>query len=98
MLRPLDHIQTRLAVTAERAFLEKLGGGCQLPVGAYARCQEDLMLMTVFICSQDGAKAFRAKLEGLALDPLQMASDAYLAIVERGGGPLLEVEWGEITS
>lgn len=96
ILAPIDHIDTRLAVTAERAFLEKLGGGCQLPVGAYARCVDELMLMTVFICSANGKKAFRAKLEGLTLDPLQMASDAYLAVMERGGGPLLEVEWSEV--
>ena len=92
MLRPIEDIETRLAVTAERAFLEKLGGGCQLPVGAYARCQEELMLMTLFICSADGGKVFRSKLEGLALDPLQMASDAYLAVVERGGIQLLDLE------
>lgn len=96
ILAPVDHIDTRLAVTAERAFLEKLGGGCQLPVGAYARCIDELMLMTVFICAPNGKKAFRAKLEGLTLDPLQMASDAYLAVMERGGGPLLEVEWSEV--
>ncbi len=97
LLRSIDHVETRLAVTAERAFLAKLGSGCQLPVGAYARCQEELMLMTVSICSPGGEKAFRAKLEGLALDPLQMASDAYLAVVERGAGELLEVEWSELT-
>ena len=92
MLRPIENIETRLAVTAERAFLAKLGAGCQLPVGAYARCQEELMLMTLFICSPDGGKVFRSKLEGLALDPLQMASDAYLAVVERGGIQLLDLE------
>lgn len=96
LLRPIDHTLTRLCATAERAFLEKLGGGCQMPVGAYARCEGEMMLMTVFICSPDGEKAFRAKLEGLTLDPLQMASDAFLAVVERGGGPLLEVEWSEL--
>ena len=67
-----------------------------MPVGAYARCEGELMLMTVFICSPNGEKAFRAKLEGLTLDPLQMASDAFLAVIERGGGPLLEVEWSEV--
>ena len=92
LLRPIEDIETRLAVTAERGFLEKLGGGCQLPVGAYARCQEELMLMTLFICSADGGKVFRSKLEGLALDPLQMASDAYLAVVERGGIELHDLE------
>lgn len=97
MSRSIDHIVTRLATTAERAFLEKLGEGCRLPVGAYARCEGELMMMTVFICSPDGKKAFRCKLEGLTLDPLQMASDAYLAVVERGAGPLLEVEWSELS-
>jgi hydroxymethylbilane synthase len=92
LLRPIEHIETRLAVTAERAFLEKLGGGCQLPVGVYARCQGELMLMTLFICSPDGGKVFRSKLEGLALDPLQTANDAYLAVVERGGIELLDLE------
>ena len=97
LLRTIDHIETRLPVTDERAFLEKLGSGCQLPVGAYARCQGEIMFLTVFICSPDGKKAFRAKLEGLTLDPLQMASDVYLAVSERGGGPLLEVEWSDVT-
>ena len=88
MSRSIDHSITRRAATAERAFLEKLGEGCRLPVGAYARCEGELMMMTVFICSPDGKKAFRCKLEGLTLDPLQLASDAYLAVVERGAGPL----------
>ena len=92
MLRRIEHIETRLAVTAERAFLEKLGEGCRLPVGAYAQCQEELMLMTLFVASADGSKVFRSKLEGLALDPLQMASDAYLAVAERGGMDLVNLE------
>ena len=96
MLRSIDHIETRLAVTAERAFLGKLGSGCRLPVGAYARCDGDVMWMTLFMASPDGKKAFRTKIEGLTLDPLQMAGDAYLAVVERGGGALLEIEWDEV--
>jgi len=30
------------------------------------------------------------------MDPLQLATDAHLAVVERGGGPLLEIEWSEV--
>ena len=96
MLRSVDDTATRLAATAERAFLEKLGGGCQLPVGAYARAEGDILFLTVFLSSPDGQKAFRAKIDGLNLDPLQLASDAYLAVTERGAGPLLEIEWGEV--
>ena len=76
--------------------MEKLGGGCQLPVGAYGRAQGEIMYLTVFLSSADAQKAFRAKVDGLTHDPLQLASDAYLAVLERGGGPLLEIEWTEL--
>ena len=36
MIKDLDHLVTRQCVTAERVFLEKMGGGCQVPMGAYA--------------------------------------------------------------
>ena len=96
VVRALEDTPTRLAATAERAFLEKLGSGCQMAVGAYARAEGEILFLTIFLGSPDGQKAFRAKIDGLTMDPLQLASDAYLAVVERGGGPLLEIEWSEI--
>ena len=90
LLAAIDDATTRYEATAERAFLTKIGGGCSLPVGACARCMEDIMLMTIFMSSEDGAKSFTAKIEGLKRDPLQLASDAYLALVERGGAELLK--------
>ena len=89
LLAAIDNVNTRYEATAERAFLEKLGGGCSVPVGAYARCMEDSMLLTIYMSSEDGAKSFTAKIEGLKRDPLQLASDAYLALMERGGGDLV---------
>lgn len=41
LLAGLDHADTRLAVTAERAFLERLGGDCDLPAGAHATVGDD---------------------------------------------------------
>ena len=89
LLRPVDNAETRYAVTAERAFLERLGGGCQVPVGAYAQSDRELLVLTVFLSSEDGQKCFRAKLRGQTHDPKQLAGDAYLALVERGGAELL---------
>ena len=89
LLQPIDHASTRYAITAERAFLELLGSGCQVPVGAYAQSEGEMLLLTVFIGERDGHKSFRAKVEGLTHDPLQLASDAYLALIERGGEALL---------
>ncbi|MSQ07178.1 MAG: hydroxymethylbilane synthase [Dehalococcoidia bacterium] len=90
LLRPVDDATTRYAATAERAFLEKLGGGCQVPVGAFARSEGELLMLTVYLGAPGGGKSFRAKVRGLTHDPLRLASDAYLALVERGGGELLK--------
>jgi hydroxymethylbilane synthase len=89
LLHPIENAPTRYAVTAERAFLEILGGGCQVPVGAYARSEGEMLVLTVFMGALDGQKAFRAKLEGLTHDPRQLASDAYQTLIEQGGGELL---------
>jgi hydroxymethylbilane synthase len=40
VVRRLDHAPTRTAITAERAFLARLGAGCRLPVGAYAEIDD----------------------------------------------------------
>ena len=88
LLAAIDDADTRYEATAERAFLQKLGGGCSVPVGAYARCIEDKMLLTIYLSSEDGGRSFTAKIERLKRDPLQLASDAYMALLERGGANL----------
>ena len=90
ILKTIDHASTRYAATAERAFLERLGGGCQVPVGAYAQSDGDLMNLTVYLGAPDGSQSFQAKVRGLTRSPHQLAADAHLAMVERGGGRLLE--------
>ena len=92
ILRAIDHAPTRYAATAERAFLERLGGGCQVPVGAFAQSEGDLMNLTVFLGSPDGKQTFQVKVRGLTRSPHQLAADAHLAIVERGGSRLLAEE------
>jgi len=89
LLMPLENSDSRYAITAERAFLEKLGGGCTLPVGAFARSTGENLLLTIFLASADGKRCFRAKIQGLLHDPLQLAGDAYMALLERGGRQLL---------
>ena len=89
MLSAIDHYPTRRAVTAERAFLEVLGGGCRVPVGAYARSETDTMALTVFLASPDGSKVFKAKAVGGVNNPKELAIDAYQRLIERGAGVLL---------
>ena len=89
MLSPVENAETRFAITAERAFLEILGGGCQVPVGAYAKSNGEQLVLTVFLASEDGEKCFRAELRGQPHEPKQLANDAYLELVEQGAGQLL---------
>lgn len=55
-LEILDHKPTRLAVTAERAYLEALGGGCSLPVGALATVDEQTITLQGIVAAPDGSQ------------------------------------------
>jgi hydroxymethylbilane synthase len=55
LLGPLDDYATRVAVSAERAFQHGLGGGCSVPVAAYARLQNGDLLLTGRVSAPDGS-------------------------------------------
>lgn len=58
----LDDAPTNRATTAERAFLAGLGGGCQLPAGAWARSEAGTLVLTGILASRDGATLLRDEL------------------------------------
>ena len=64
LIRKLDHAHTRAEITAERALLHELQGGCQVPLGALARADEDAMTMTACIASIDGTQALTRMIAG----------------------------------
>jgi hydroxymethylbilane synthase len=59
----LDHAITRFCVTAERATLAALGGGCQVPIGIYCRPSGEGFLIAGVVASPDGSSVLRAELE-----------------------------------
>jgi hydroxymethylbilane synthase len=63
--RALDHRPTRLATTAERAFLAALGGGCLAPIGAYGRSPAgpENLALTGMAASLDGSRLIRQTVE-----------------------------------
>ncbi len=89
MLRSINHIQTRRAVMAEMAFLERLGSGCQEPSAAYARVAEETMVMQVFLASTDGKQSYYTKARGRADNPHELAMEAVQQLIERGAGDLV---------
>ncbi len=56
LLAPLHHPATATAVTAERAFLARLEGGCQVPVAGYARLLDDRLELTGLVARIDGSE------------------------------------------
>ncbi len=91
LLAGIDHAETTAAVTAERAFLEALGGGCQVPVGAYADFGDaaNELLLTVFMGSPDGGSTYRAKVAGSGDAPGELAGAAWESLRQQGAAKLL---------
>ncbi|NOY39466.1 MAG: hydroxymethylbilane synthase [Nitrospirae bacterium] len=64
LIMPLNHLETSVCVRAERAFLKRLEGGCQVPVGAYARLIEGKVVMEGLVGSISGERIIREQMEG----------------------------------
>jgi len=60
----LHHESSALEVAAERSFLRRLEGGCQLPVGARARVFGDLVTLDGVVAEESGARLFRGQVTG----------------------------------
>ena len=83
LLRPIDHVPTRLAVSAERAFLQGLGGGCSAPVAAHA---EENRLVGL-VASKAGTRVIRISGEGA--DPIALGHALAQRALAQGAGELL---------
>jgi hydroxymethylbilane synthase len=91
LLSVLDDESTRRAVTAERAFLSGLGGGCAVPVAAYAETivKSDMtgIGLTGLVISEDGRKAI--KVTGEDRDPLQLGNELAQQAISQGADEIL---------
>ena len=91
MMQAIDHPATRKAITAERAFLRKLEGGCQVPIGAYAAINEDdEVTLAGMVGSLDGKIAFRQTVTGPAVDAENLGTRLALDLIDNGAADLLD--------
>jgi len=77
------------AVYAERTFLASLGGGCSLPIAAYAEKNNGSIILTGAVLSTDGKQAIR--LSAADQDPYQLGERLAALVLERGAADLLKV-------
>jgi hydroxymethylbilane synthase len=86
----LDHAGTHTAVMAERAVLGALGGGCQVPIGAYATVSEGRVHVLAIVAAPDGSQIIRAEAEGEAAQAAEVGSRLAADLLERGARQILE--------
>jgi hydroxymethylbilane synthase len=88
LLSAIHDSLTAAAVTAERAFLSGLGGGCSLPVGAFAEKNDGAIILTGAVISTDGKQAIR--LSAVDNEPYRLGERLADLVLERGAGELLK--------
>jgi hydroxymethylbilane synthase len=88
--RSLHDEEAAATVNAERALLQSLGGGCQVPLGAFATRQGNRLLLHAVIVSPDGGQVFREQLEGDVADATQLGADLAAALLASPAGKVIE--------
>jgi len=92
--RRLEHAETRIGVTAERALLAALGGGCQVPIGAHATLHGPNVRMRAIVVSPDGAQVIRKEASGRAEDAATLGRALGDELLAEGGATILEAVYG----
>jgi hydroxymethylbilane synthase len=89
----LDDDAARATTTCERALLRKLGGGCQVPIGAFAEVKGGRLRLSALVAHPDGAKVLRETREGD--DPVRLGEEVGEILLRRGGNVILDEVYGE---
>jgi hydroxymethylbilane synthase len=89
LISRLDDPKTRRAVTAERRFLKVLGGGCQVPIGAYATEENGVLTLRGLVADPTGQLLIRAVVEGDPSKAEQIGQDLGQSVLGNGGRKIL---------
>jgi hydroxymethylbilane synthase len=90
----LNDATARAATTCERALLNRLGGGCQVPIGAFAEVHNSKLHLVAVVADPDGSKLLRESRDGNLSDPEQLGNDVGEVLLSRGGDEILEAVYG----
>ncbi|MDE0029619.1 MAG: hydroxymethylbilane synthase [Deltaproteobacteria bacterium] len=85
----LDHAPSALEVAAERAFLARLEGGCQVPVGARAVVRGDRLALAGMVAEVSGRQVFRGELSGASADAASLGMRLAERLLAEGAGAVL---------
>ncbi|MFO7607316.1 MAG: hydroxymethylbilane synthase [Desulfurivibrionaceae bacterium] len=91
----LQDEETTIAVTGERAFLHRLEGGCQVPIGAYGTVADSTLTLTGLVASIDGKEVLKKQVVGEVAEAGAMGVKLAEELLEMGGRRILEEVYGE---
>lgn len=97
ILGSIHHEETATCVRAERAFLLRLEGGCQVPIGAHAAIQGSKLKMEGLVADEDGIEVIRREKTGDADVPETLGTSLADEILDAGGRTILEKIYSETT-
>jgi hydroxymethylbilane synthase len=86
----LDHHPTRIAITAERAFLHHLNGGCQVPIAAHAFIKEHRVSITGLVAAVDGSTLIKEIHAGKIEEAANVGITLAQKLLDQGAGSILE--------
>lgn len=89
-VRPLHHETSAIAVTAERAFLRRMGGSCRTPLAAKGSIENSSVHLTALIASPDGTKMIRGEQNGLSNAAEEVGSMLAERLLAQGGEEILK--------
>ncbi len=89
ILAPLHHQKTAVCVASERAFLSRLEGGCQVPIGAHAVQEGDTLRLSGLVANEDGTRVIRREKIGPVSSPETLGTALADEILAEGGAEIL---------
>lgn len=90
ILSKINHKKTEIETRAERSFLRALEGGCQVPIGCFARIQDDKLTIQGKILSLDGSICFSQKISGSTKNPEKIGETLAKNLLKAGAKEIIE--------
>lgn len=95
LLAPLEDLETRSCVTAERAMNRRLEGGCQVPIGAYAELSGSRLHLRGLVGAIDGSRIIRDTIEGDIKNAEALGIELAELLLAAGAGEILAAVYAE---
>ncbi|MGI2132716.1 hydroxymethylbilane synthase [Shewanella baltica] len=95
LLAPLEHLETRYRVIAERAMNTRLEGGCQVPIGAFAEIDGDEMTLRGLVGNPDGSEIIEGVITGPKTEATQLGVALAEELLSKGAKSILDAVYAK---